>query len=62
VRLALTPTTPKTFADYRDGDRRFPYHPTPLQWFGHDRFEHYRALGYHNALGAIAGVKALDGA
>jgi hypothetical protein len=54
IKLALTPTTPQDLVAYRQQDRRFPYHPTWVQWFGRARFDYYRRLGHHVAMEALA--------
>ncbi len=53
VKLAITPTTPPALVTYRSEDSRFPYHTTFIQWYGHARFEAYRALGHFHTSEAV---------
>lgn len=53
VKSALTPTTPPPLVQYRQRDRRFPYHSTAVQWYGTERFDHYRSLAYHHGCEAV---------
>jgi hypothetical protein len=57
VKLGLTAESPPELVSYRSADRRFPHHPTWIQWYGHERFRAYRRLGTHNARLAMAAVR-----
>jgi hypothetical protein len=53
IKSALTPHTPQELVGYRAIDPKFPYHSTFVQWFGTDRFDHYRRLGRSAAAEAV---------
>lgn len=49
LRCALWPEAPTDLAIYAEHDRPFPLHPTSNQFMPGDRFDAYRALGWHAA-------------
>lgn len=53
IKSALTQATPPELIGYRAIDPKFPYHSTLVQWFGTDRFDHYRRLGRTAAAEAV---------
>ena len=56
LKSALTPNTPQPLRDYRSVDAKFPYHSTLIQWYGTERYDHYRRLGHHVTAEAIAAL------
>jgi hypothetical protein len=51
AKAAITHLTPLDVQTYREVDRKFPTDPTSDQLFNDARFEAYRGLGRHAALG-----------
>lgn len=56
IKSALTATSPDDLHEYRSKDKRFPYHSTLRQWYGMERFDSYRRLGYFHAAEACASL------
>lgn len=53
IKLGVTRAAPQEFREYRTRDRKFPYHPTILQWYSSARVDAYRKLGRLNARAAL---------
>lgn len=52
IKLGFTSETGADLRAYAGTDRRFPYHPTWIQWYARPRFDAYRKLGMENAIRA----------
>lgn len=57
AKAAITHRTPLDVQTYREVDRKFPTDPTSDQLFNDARFEAYRGLGRHAAIGAAEMLK-----
>ncbi|MDR6688446.1 hypothetical protein J2Y41_004036 [Arthrobacter sp. 1088] len=53
MKLGLTNEAPEKLRKYRAEHPLFPFHPTPLQWYGQKRMEAYRDLGSHTATSCL---------
>lgn len=59
IKLGLVADDPADLLNYRLADRGFAHHSTFLppwrvMWYGQERFDKYRAVGYANVLAASA--------
>ena len=60
VKATLTGDEPVDVANFAALDPTFPHDSTANQFFDEDRFESYRALGYHSVLSFAGGLKDAD--
>ncbi len=57
AKAAITRDSPEDLKSYRERDTKFPTHPTSDQLFNDARFEAYRTMGAHAAMGAAKALK-----
>jgi len=53
----VTKNAPADLLAYHEKDKEFPTHSTADQFYGHEKFEAYRGLGYFTAVKAIARMR-----
>ena len=60
AKAALEPDTPWEVLNYATSHTSFPNDPTGDQWFEHDQFDAYQALGRHIGRKAAERMRAVD--
>jgi hypothetical protein len=53
IKLGLMAGSPQRLKDYRFTDRGYPHHKTSRQWYGRQRMESYRDLGFDSTVQAL---------
>lgn len=60
VKATLSGDEPVDVRNFAAQDRAFPHDSTSQQFFDEDRFESYRALGYHSIMSLAGGLENAD--